>query len=570
MDALRISRLHAHYRVPATAPDAASRLDGVLRAVLEEGMENALARSSVPVHEEICIRTLHAPVRLKAASPDSTLIGAWSVGLAESIQRRLQDGGPDVVRYRTRNHALVDLLQGVAAGDFRHAWAWRTLGLWTLDDQPSQAAAGGEAVRALLAHGESVVAALSGAARSGALPGLVGALPHSAWPELVRAALGASAISPDRARRLLSETGADLGVPAPARERGDGAGGASALGVTERPPTPPEPAHAPDGEGASLASRAMRIARRSEIARAVGALPTAHERMAHSLAVLAVLETDPSALQGEDAWTSRLVEHVLQESLGMEERPPSGPDHPAHAPLRPERTDVPWISAGAPEAPGAPEPGPTPAAPGRAPAPTDTERAHDTPGRSDQAPDDHEALPAPHADAAGAVTTEWGGLLFLLHVVDELGLPGEILAAEVFRPRSLPWVLHGLAGSLLDLEAGDPAAAAFAGVVPGRPAPWDGDDPATPAEARALEELAQRVARRVHERLVGEAPPDARAAAATVRACARRRAELLCETGWFDVLLRLDEVVVETRRAGLDLDPGWIPWLGAVVRFVYV
>jgi hypothetical protein len=26
---------------------------------------------------------------------------------------------------------------------------------------------------------------------------------------------------------------------------------------------------------------------------------------------------------------------------------------------------------------------------------------------------------------------------------------------------------------------------------------------------------------------------------------------------------------VEVRRAGLDLDPGWIPWLGAVVRFVY-
>jgi len=23
------------------------------------------------------------------------------------------------------------------------------------------------------------------------------------------------------------------------------------------------------------------------------------------------------------------------------------------------------------------------------------------------------------------------------------------------------------------------------------------------------------------------------------------------------------------RRNGLDLDPGWVPWIGVVVRFVY-
>ena len=34
---------------------------------------------------------------------------------------------------------------------------------------------------------------------------------------------------------------------------------------------------------------------------------------------------------------------------------------------------------------------------------------------------------------------------------------------------------------------------------------------------------------------------------------------------WFD--LRQSDVRV--RRAGLDLDPGWVPWLGCVVRFHY-
>jgi hypothetical protein len=31
----------------------------------------------------------------------------------------------------------------------------------------------------------------------------------------------------------------------------------------------------------------------------------------------------------------------------------------------------------------------------------------------------------------------------------------------------------------------------------------------------------------------------------------------------------LDEVDLDVRRAGLDLDPGWVPWLGTVVRYVY-
>ena len=41
------------------------------------------------------------------------------------------------------------------------------------------------------------------------------------------------------------------------------------------------------------------------------------------------------------------------------------------------------------------------------------------------------------------------------------------------------------------------------------------------------------------------------------------------EPGWVDVHLALADVDVDVRRAGLDLDPGWVPWLGCVVRFCY-
>jgi hypothetical protein len=37
-----------------------------------------------------------------------------------------------------------------------------------------------------------------------------------------------------------------------------------------------------------------------------------------------------------------------------------------------------------------------------------------------------------------------------------------------------------------------------------------------------------------------------------------------------DVSFALDDADVRIRRIGLDIDPGWLPWLGCVVRFHYL
>jgi hypothetical protein len=52
------------------------------------------------------------------------------------------------------------------------------------------------------------------------------------------------------------------------------------------------------------------------------------------------------------------------------------------------------------------------------------------------------------------------------------------------------------------------------------------------------------------------------------RVC-RRDAEVVADPGWIDVHLSVEDVSVDVRRNGLDLDPGWVPWIGVVVRFVY-
>jgi hypothetical protein len=50
---------------------------------------------------------------------------------------------------------------------------------------------------------------------------------------------------------------------------------------------------------------------------------------------------------------------------------------------------------------------------------------------------------------------------------------------------------------------------------------------------------------------------------------ARRTGTVVHVPGWIEFRLRLDDVDPHVRRAGLDLDPGYVGWLGAVVVIRY-
>ena len=50
--------------------------------------------------------------------------------------------------------------------------------------------------------------------------------------------------------------------------------------------------------------------------------------------------------------------------------------------------------------------------------------------------------------------------------------------------------------------------------------------------------------------------------------CARP-AEVIADPGWIEVHLPVDSIDTCVRRAGLDVDPNYVAWLGVVVRFYY-
>jgi hypothetical protein len=469
---LHLRRMRVRYRVADDDPTVRRTLDDVLGRVLDRSLDSALERAGVPRDEEICVRTLRVPVRVRLAAGEAGAADAWSEALARALAAAIvDDPGPNVVRYRSRRAALVDIALGVAAGRLERAWAWRQLGLWRGGDAPGERAAATELVVALAGEPEAIVAVVSELARAGALGRLVERLEPSGWIELARQALAAAGTPEAALSRLLE--------PAPRkRSRSD--------------------------EQAREESRrqAAAVARSSAIARALAGAPSElpHE-VALALAALAWLDVFPDA----------------------------GPT------LTHNALDALVVETAAIPAPAAAEP-------------------------------DGDVGEEPASDEEQRWVTAYGGLLFLLGVLDDLGIPVELGSEPPLVRRPVRWSLHRLALTLAPLDARDPAALAFAGLPPDAEPPEDGGEPWGDAELDALADLRDRVEAELGRRLER---PDAEPGELLDLVC-RRRGEIEVDHGWVELRLPLDAVSPDLRRAGLDLDPGWLPWLGAVVRFVYV
>jgi hypothetical protein len=156
----------------------------------------------------------------------------------------------------------------------------------------------------------------------------------------------------------------------------------------------------------------------------------------------------------------------------------------------------------------------------------------------------------------------------------------EIEIEEPFCRRPFRWTLHQLAMALAETNPRDPAALAFAGLGPTAGPPSPDESALSDEEQRRLAWFGERVVERLRQRLTAPNPSAATAATAgrDFRKMAprllrdwicRRRARVVADPGWIEAHFSLDEVSTEIRRAGLDLDPGYVPWLGVVLKYVY-
>jgi hypothetical protein len=499
MDMVHIHRLTARYHLPPSREEGRERLDQILHTVLDEALERALERAGVSPHEEVCIRSLYVPVRLQLSLADSSLVLAWSLALSASILRaRNGEYVPNVVRYHSAAHALFDVAMGVATDRFERAWAWRLARVWRGSESPSASEAAAELAFALL-EGPALIAPLLAALAARNVPAAVFAglwrkISAAQWIELARAALNAAGVSAS-----IIENAAMPGI-------------------------------------AEMTGQAQRMLAASPLARAVASAPQSLMNtleMRRAFATLILLEHDPAALQ-----PAALQPAARARTMGtMDRANPSGD-----------------LMSG-------------PIARARAMVSALSDSMHPATFRAPIAPHPHlgnerERQVLLNYDMPAAVTrralTRFGGLLFLLKLVEELELPGEIMVSIAQRP--FRWALHQLALTLVPAAPDDPATLAFAGLLPDAIPPIRDEAPPTDAELEIIASFVERIQAALKERLDENQP---------IAFVCHRQAEILADPGWIEVRLSLNDVSTAIRRAGLDLDPGYLPWLGVVLRFVY-
>ena len=228
----------------------------------------------------------------------------------------------------------------------------------------------------------------------------------------------------------------------------------------------------------------------------------------------------------------------------------------------------------------------SPRCPAAAPSPANRNRPPT--GRQPARPE-HGADPPQDTIAEGwavdaGAATRWAGLLFCLHPLRPLldpgspGGPGHIALdgrlRDLVETDGLVPLLHSLGTELTAraTEAGDtgppatdPALLTFCGL------PFDADPPDAgrrSAAAPYVPDLADAVVAALRQRLAGR-PLGAAGERALLRAVLPRTGVILRDPGWYRIDLRLDEVSTDVRAAGLDVDPGWLPALGCIVRLRY-
>ena len=547
-----IGQLTVRWQVDAELPEGSrARLGSLVSALCDGPLEDVLADAAGARHAEVCVRRVVVPAHhARWDCTDAELVSGWADAIGHAV-RGTAVPGADVVRFASRAHARADLITSVLGGDRARVWAWRLLGLWPAGTWSDAEAVSRTVAAAADERPGALVALVIAAARAGQLgrfieclgPAALAGLTHRAW-------LAASGTTRLRRRRPAG------GEPASPRDAADATlivrlvallcQRSEILARTAGLPAPGRPAAGSDAPGRPHDTRS-----------AAGSVAgTGPESLAESLAALALLEVEPAMAAHPDAWAvTRATARALLPAAADRLWPPSArPDVARHPDPAGEATPITAQAAVRPPAhhavPGTPAPVGEPGGAAGQTAP----------------PAGRGATPVlPGAMAA----TAWGGLLFLLPVVGELGIPAAVTAGTGDYGAGLRPVLHELGRQLLaraapDAEPADvhdPALLAFCGLGPAAEAPQPPDQQA----AGRIGLAAGSVLAALRARL----PAPGRADPAVLLGVCRRHAVIEADPGWIDVGLRLDEVSVDVRRAGLDLDPGYLPWLGCVVRFRY-
>ncbi|MCB9741734.1 MAG: hypothetical protein H6741_02400 [Alphaproteobacteria bacterium] len=301
-----------------------------------------------------------------------------------------------------------------------------------------------------------------------------------------------------------------------------------------------------------------------------------------TLDLLTMASAQHTLLVFQDAAFIEVTEEPSSE-MGVGERAPRPAELAAEArpvPPAPSPTEAP--PAQRPSAPESPS-----AAPRLSPPPPEPPVATEAPPRPAAAPEAAEPWPprpraprppsAPEAPVASPdmASTGYGGVVAAIQLLERLGFQARVMRAPALLASAFGWRVLNATLDRLGADPADPLRAALAPriePIPLRARPFE--PPASwsrllGAEAPVLDfklgEAAEQEAwvealLALGERLT-ELPPEA---------WLRGEALLSADDTHLALLRPSSAVQLELRRAALDSDPGWVPWLGRVVTLRYL
>lgn len=557
MTTLSIGRLTATLPEPPDERGLVTRAEGMLADATGRRLDESLAAWPLPPGHWF-LRRLALQLPLDPRRASSGTERQWADAIAAALHKAVDSG--QAVHYGSECDALADLMASAAVGNFGNEWAWREFGLV----EPGLSSHPGRAVLAAFGRcPELALPAVSAAVRrsgAGAVHRLLG---PSGWLELARLVYQSYSGRPPPA--WLAHPGAAID---------HGAAGAGPDGPPEQtlPAAPPAP---------EIAVRIRRLADGELARRFQQARIRPDTGTALAWAVLAAAATDQGLLMQSAAEpTLRHLAATLLPGGVPAANPRSRVDSqaaapapgPAASPAGPGQVTADAAGKGEARADAARAAqvtvGDARAATGAAPAEPGSTTAEQTPrGTGGRSPGgDDPALEPDHDSAQQGWPSAWAGVLHLYRTAAEADVPAALLADDALAARPLAWVLHAVVCQLAPAAPGDPALLAFAGLLPTDEPPSRAWHPADQPELDTVAGHARRWLAVTAQRLLH----DGTATAETVERLLHRRGTIFAERGWIDVEMPISEVDIDIRRAGLDIDPGWIGWLGSAVKFRYV
>lgn len=172
------------------------------------------------------------------------------------------------------------------------------------------------------------------------------------------------------------------------------------------------------------------------------------------------------------------------------------------------------------------------------------------------AADDTDLPPAPALpDSELWQPTQWAGALFWLRALEAPGLLEELMGPLPCQGADARGHALAALATALGVPSQDAALRAFVGGVLPQGQPHAGMAQAAHAQAARWAAWLDEVAPELAE--------------PRLRTVCQRPGRLRFEPGWIELHLSLDQVDTRIRRLGLDLDAGYLPWLGCVLRIRY-